>query len=172
MVYSSLQGRLAQWESAAFTRQRSLVRTQHRPPDKKLHLQEKRVNTAGMPRIRRGVVQQSCSNPSKSPETPRRRLPSEYHHLQAFCTHLKTFVPPSHGGGQGLKFPQVHFLIRLLKQNTSNREKVRALLRVTRSSAGAASCTLVCTRPQVYPPPPDVVVAFIPSPSSVEPSVP
>ena len=31
MVYSPLQGRLAQRESAAFTRQRSLVRTQHRP---------------------------------------------------------------------------------------------------------------------------------------------
>jgi hypothetical protein len=32
MIYSPLQGRLAQRESAAFTRQRSLVRTQHRPP--------------------------------------------------------------------------------------------------------------------------------------------
>jgi hypothetical protein len=32
MVYSPPQGRLAQRESAAFTRQRSLVRAQHRPP--------------------------------------------------------------------------------------------------------------------------------------------
>jgi hypothetical protein len=31
MVYSPLQGRLAQRESAAFTRQRTLVRSQHRP---------------------------------------------------------------------------------------------------------------------------------------------
>src|SRR5215218_3296043 len=36
MVYSPLQGRLAQRESAAFTRQRSLVRTQHRPLEKVL----------------------------------------------------------------------------------------------------------------------------------------
>src|SRR5215204_1582478 len=42
MVYSSLQGRLAQRESAAFTRQRSLVRTQHRPLVKSDVLQVKR----------------------------------------------------------------------------------------------------------------------------------
>src|SRR5215212_11109116 len=42
MVYSSLQGRLAQRESAAFTRQRSLVRTQHRPLPKYFVLQVKR----------------------------------------------------------------------------------------------------------------------------------
>jgi hypothetical protein len=46
----------------AFTRQRSLVRTQHRPLSKHLVLQVKRVYTASMPRIRRGVVQQPCSN--------------------------------------------------------------------------------------------------------------
>jgi hypothetical protein len=39
MVYSPLRGRLAQRESAAFTRQRSLVRTQHRPHPKYVVLQ-------------------------------------------------------------------------------------------------------------------------------------
>src|SRR5215218_2457417 len=42
MVYSPLQGRLAQRESAAFTRQRSLVRTQHRPLSRYFVLQGKR----------------------------------------------------------------------------------------------------------------------------------
>ena len=41
MIYSPLQGRLAQRESAAFTRQRSLVRTQHRPLSKCANLQVK-----------------------------------------------------------------------------------------------------------------------------------
>jgi hypothetical protein len=36
------------------------------------------------------AVQQPCSNPSKSPETSRKVLSSEYRHLQGFCTHLKT----------------------------------------------------------------------------------
>jgi hypothetical protein len=44
MVYSPLQGRLAQRESAAFTRQRSLVRAQHRPLKKYGPLQEKYLN--------------------------------------------------------------------------------------------------------------------------------
>src|SRR5215203_4138752 len=35
-------------------------------------------------------VQQPCSNPSKSPDTSRKVLSSEYRHLQGFCTHLKT----------------------------------------------------------------------------------
>ena len=42
MVYSRSYGRLAQRESAAFTRQRSLVRSQHRPLLFLLHLQDKR----------------------------------------------------------------------------------------------------------------------------------
>src|SRR4028119_678724 len=37
----SAHGRLAQRESAAFTRQRSLVRNQHRPPLKRVGLQAK-----------------------------------------------------------------------------------------------------------------------------------
>jgi hypothetical protein len=41
MVYSSPLGRLAQRESAAFTRQRSLVRAQHRPLWKSIVLQLK-----------------------------------------------------------------------------------------------------------------------------------
>src|SRR5829696_1723207 len=40
MVYSPLQGRLAQRESAAFTRQRTLVRSQHRPLKKILFCRE------------------------------------------------------------------------------------------------------------------------------------
>src|SRR5215208_4036964 len=42
MVYSRPYGRLAQRESAAFTRQRSLVRTQHRPLVKVLQMAEKK----------------------------------------------------------------------------------------------------------------------------------
>ncbi len=42
MVYSRPYGRLAQRESAAFTRQRSLVRSQHRPLGKPFSLQGKR----------------------------------------------------------------------------------------------------------------------------------
>ena len=41
MVYSRSYGRLAQRESAAFTRQRSLVRSQHRPLSKSCALQVK-----------------------------------------------------------------------------------------------------------------------------------
>ena len=44
MVYSSLHGRLAQRESAAFTRQRSLVRTQHRPLSRTAYLSSKPPN--------------------------------------------------------------------------------------------------------------------------------
>ena len=42
----SAHGRLAQRESAAFTRQRSLVRNQHRPHSEDVHLQGKSVNAA------------------------------------------------------------------------------------------------------------------------------
>jgi hypothetical protein len=49
MVYSRSFGRLAQWESAAFTRQRSLVRTQHRPLGKTAVLQGKTRNTDERP---------------------------------------------------------------------------------------------------------------------------
>jgi hypothetical protein len=55
MVYSPLQGRLAQRESAAFTRQRSLVRTQHRPLGKALQ-------TAGNETSSILTLRTSCSN--------------------------------------------------------------------------------------------------------------
>jgi hypothetical protein len=55
MVYSPLQGRLAQRESAAFTRQRSLVRTQHRPLPKFLQMAKK----LKLPVL---VLQTLCSN--------------------------------------------------------------------------------------------------------------
>ena len=62
-------GRLAQRESAAFTRQRSLVRTQHRPLKKSGYLQAKREATMKTPVNIWGLVQQPCSNANHNKDT-------------------------------------------------------------------------------------------------------
>src|SRR5919112_1005084 len=64
MVYSPLQGRLAQRESAAFTRQRSLVRTQHRPLQETSDLQVKRDRPREATHLAQGLWQQCGSNAS------------------------------------------------------------------------------------------------------------
>jgi len=46
----------------AFTRQRSLVRSQHRPLEKEVHLQVKSANKIGMLNSQWTLVLQLCSN--------------------------------------------------------------------------------------------------------------
>ena len=61
MVYSRAYGRLAQRESAAFTRQRSLVRSQHRPLVKSSILQEKREGKGEVGTYTRPFLHQSVN---------------------------------------------------------------------------------------------------------------
>src|SRR5215212_6997121 len=70
MVYSSLQGQSAQRESAAFTRQRTLVRTQHRPLINPLALQVKRGMCETIPNGLQGL----CAAIVQQPEQISRKL--------------------------------------------------------------------------------------------------
>src|SRR5215210_467788 len=65
MVYSPLQGRLAQRESAAFTRQRSLVQTQHRPLVKFLVLQVIRRRRETIPDRGQGLCAATVQQPKQ-----------------------------------------------------------------------------------------------------------
>src|SRR5215212_6277513 len=85
MVYSRPDGRLAQRESAAFTRQRTLVRSQHRPLSRPSILQVKREAKIKVPDTHRGLVQEPCSNPSEHPEILRKPPQRKSASLQGFC---------------------------------------------------------------------------------------
>jgi hypothetical protein len=67
VVYSRSYGRLAQRESAAFTRQRSLVRTQHRPLQKVLFCST--FTLSDMKRLRTARI--LCSNHAASQKNHR-----------------------------------------------------------------------------------------------------
>ena len=107
------RGRLAQWQSAALTRQRSLVQIQHRPPSPtpKRHQQHRRLSHSVLPRTLPAPTRCKTWLSTETALSPFRAGPKRQWVLELIC-RSKLVNQPTSVQSLGFEFPGAHVLDR------------------------------------------------------------